>query len=155
MEFYQLNTFVKVADEGNLTRAAERLFTSQPAISAQIKALEEELGVELFERSSRGMRLTAKGQLLYDQAAATLAAAEQLAALGATLTLVARNEAKAADAARAITEGAAVFGVVVFAMTGAPLALIGVLMHVLLGGAVWPTEEKLAGFVGDAGRGGC
>jgi hypothetical protein len=55
----------------------------------------------------------------------------------------------------AITEGAAVFGVVVFAMTGAPLALIGVLMHVLLGGAVWPTEEKLAGFVGDAGRGGC
>lgn len=78
MELYQLNTFVKVADEGNLTRAAKRLFTSQPAISAQIKALEEELGVELFARSSRGMRLTTKGQLLYAQAAATLAAAEQL-----------------------------------------------------------------------------
>lgn len=78
MELYQLKTFVNVADEGNLTRAAARLFTSQPAISAHIKALEQELGVELFERSSRGMRLTAKGQLLYAQAAATLAAADQL-----------------------------------------------------------------------------
>lgn len=48
----------------------------------------------------------------------------------------------------AITEGAAVFGVIVFALSGAPLALIGVLMHVLLAGALWPSEEKLAGFVG-------
>jgi uncharacterized membrane protein len=52
----------------------------------------------------------------------------------------------------AITEGAALFGVIVFALTDAPLALIGVAMHVLLAGALWPTEEKLAGFVGDAGR---
>lgn len=78
MELYQLNTFVKIADEGSLTRAAELLFTSQPAISAQLKALEEELGVALFERSSRGMQLTAKGQLLYKQAADTLAAAAKL-----------------------------------------------------------------------------
>jgi len=78
MELYQLKTFVKVADEGNLTRAAELLFTSQPAISAQIKALEEELGVALFQRSSRGMELTAKGRLLYEQAAETLDAAARL-----------------------------------------------------------------------------
>ena len=78
MELYQLKTFVKVADEGNLTRAAEQLFTSQPAISAQIKALEEELGVALFERSSRGMQLTAKGRLLYQQAVETLDAAARL-----------------------------------------------------------------------------
>jgi hypothetical protein len=52
----------------------------------------------------------------------------------------------------AITEGAALFGVVVFALTGSPLALIGVVMHVLLAGALWPTEERLAGFVGDARR---
>jgi len=78
VELYQLKTFVKIADEGSLTRAAELLFTSQPAISAQIKALEEELGVTLFERSSRGMQLTAKGQLLYRQAQATLEAAAQL-----------------------------------------------------------------------------
>lgn len=78
MELYQLNTFVKIADEGSLTRAAERLFTSQPAISAQLKALEEELGVALFERTSRGMQLTAKGRLLYDQALETLNAAAKL-----------------------------------------------------------------------------
>lgn len=78
MELYQLNTFVKIADEGSLTRAAELLFTSQPAISAQLKALEEELGVALFERSSRGMQLTAKGRLLYGQAVETLAAAAKL-----------------------------------------------------------------------------
>lgn len=78
MELYQLNTFVKIADEGSLTRAAELLFTSQPAISAQVKALEDELGVTLFERSSRGMRLTAKGRLLYDQAVETLNSAAKL-----------------------------------------------------------------------------
>lgn len=80
MELYQLNSFVKIADEGSLTRAAGRLFTSQPAISAQLKALEEELGVALFERSSRGMQLTAKGRLLYDQAVETLNAAARLKA---------------------------------------------------------------------------
>lgn len=78
MELYQLTTFVKIADEGSLTRAAQLLFTSQPAISAQVKALEEELGVTLFERSSRGMQLTAKGRLLYDQAVETLDAAARL-----------------------------------------------------------------------------
>jgi len=78
MELYQLKTFIKVADEGNLTRAAELLFTSQPAISSQIKALEDELGVTLFERSSRGMNLSAEGQLLYQQAQQTLLAAQQL-----------------------------------------------------------------------------
>lgn len=78
MELYQLNTFVKIADEGSLTRAAELLFTSQPAISAQIKALEEELGVTLFERTSRGMQLTPKGRLLYNQAVETLTAAAKL-----------------------------------------------------------------------------
>ena len=80
MELYQLNTFVKIAQEGSLTRAAELLFTSQPAISAQIKSLEEELGVTLFERSARGMQLTAKGRLLYEQALATLNAAARLKA---------------------------------------------------------------------------
>lgn len=78
MELYQLKTFVLIADEGNLTRAAEKLFTSQPAISAQVKALEEELGLSLFERSARGMTLTAAGQQLYESAQQTLASAEAL-----------------------------------------------------------------------------
>ncbi len=75
MELYQLRTFVAVAREGNLSRASERLFTSQPAISAQVKALEDELGVRLFERSARGMRLTAPGSLLLGEAEKALAAA--------------------------------------------------------------------------------
>jgi DNA-binding transcriptional LysR family regulator len=78
MELYQLRTFVKVADEGNLTRAAEQLFTSQPAISAHIKALEEELGVELFQRTPKGMLLTPAGELLYRKAAGILVSADEL-----------------------------------------------------------------------------
>ena len=45
MELYQLKTFVAVAEEGNLTKAAERIYASQPAVSGHIKALEEELGL--------------------------------------------------------------------------------------------------------------
>jgi len=78
MELYHLKTFVKVADEGNLTRASQALFTSQPAISAQIKALEEELGVQLFSRTPKGMLLTKPGRQLYEQAKLTLDAADQL-----------------------------------------------------------------------------
>jgi DNA-binding transcriptional LysR family regulator len=68
MELYQLRTFLTVADEGHLTRAAEKLFTSQPAVSTQIRALEEELGVKLFDRSPRGMTLTGAGVTLQEQA---------------------------------------------------------------------------------------
>lgn len=68
MELYQLRTFLAVAEEENLTRAAEKLFTSQPAVSAQLKALEEELGVKLFDRVAKGMKLTMPGQALREQA---------------------------------------------------------------------------------------
>src|SRR5688500_9731410 len=68
MELYQLRTFLTIADEGTLTRAAEKLFTSQPAISAQIKTLEEELGVRLFDRGARGMKLTREGVALQEKA---------------------------------------------------------------------------------------
>jgi DNA-binding transcriptional LysR family regulator len=75
MELYQLKTFVAIAQEGSLTRAAERVFTSAPAVSAQLKALEDELGVKLFERTPRGMTLTAAGRSLLDEAERTLASA--------------------------------------------------------------------------------
>lgn len=78
MELYQLRTFVAVAEEGHLTRAAERLFISQPAVSAHIKALEEELGVILFTRSARGMQLTREGQALKAQAEAALKSVGEL-----------------------------------------------------------------------------
>ena len=72
LELYQLRTFVAVAEEAHLTRAAEKLFISQPAVSAHIKALEEELGVALFTRSPRGMQLTREGQALRPRAEAAL-----------------------------------------------------------------------------------
>jgi DNA-binding transcriptional LysR family regulator len=78
MELYQLKTFVAVAEERSLTRAAERVFTSPPAVSAQIKALEDELGVQLFERTPRGMVLTSAGERLLEEAQVTLAAASRI-----------------------------------------------------------------------------
>lgn len=68
MEIYHLKTFVAVAEEENLTRAAERLSMSQPAVSSHIKLLEEELGLKLFTRSPRGMILTPAGQEIWDSA---------------------------------------------------------------------------------------
>ncbi len=78
MELYQLRGFAAVAELGHLTRAAERLHLSQPALSAQIKALEDELGVALFERSPTGMNLTAAGKRLLPGATGILAAAAAL-----------------------------------------------------------------------------
>ena len=72
MELYQLRGFVAVAELEHLTRAAERLHLSQPALSAQIKALEDELGVQLFERNPAGMTLTAAGKHLLPDAARVL-----------------------------------------------------------------------------------
>jgi DNA-binding transcriptional LysR family regulator len=78
MELYQLRGFAAVAEFGHLTRAAERLHLSQPALSAQIKALEDELGVQLFERGPAGMTLTAAGKRLLPDAAKVLAGAASL-----------------------------------------------------------------------------
>lgn len=91
MEIYQLKTFIAVAAEGNLTRAAERVFTSPPAVSAQIKALEDELGVRLFDRSARGMVLTAAGQRLLAEAQRTIAAAQALQSTAAQIRGQARG----------------------------------------------------------------
>lgn len=78
MELYQLRTFVAVAEEGNLTRAAERVYASQPAVSAHIKALEEELGLPLFVRTPRGMQLTEIGNGLKLKADTILLAANDM-----------------------------------------------------------------------------
>lgn len=64
MEIYQLKTFVTIAQEGSITRASELLFLSQPAVSAHIKAIEDEIGFLLFERTPRGMLLTENGKKL-------------------------------------------------------------------------------------------
>jgi len=84
MELYQLRSFVTVAQLGHLTRAAEKLHISQPALSGHIRALEDEFEVVLFERSPAGMLLTAPGARL-------LAAAERILAAAQAF----RNEARA------------------------------------------------------------
>lgn len=62
MDLVQLRTFVAVAEEEHLTRAAERLHLSQSAASAHVKAIEESFGLQLFARTRRGLELTAVGR---------------------------------------------------------------------------------------------
>ena len=64
----QLRTFVTVADEGNLTRAAERLYLSQPTLSGHLRRLEEQLGVPLLTRTASGMEMTGQGAILFGKA---------------------------------------------------------------------------------------
>ena len=80
MELYQLRSFAAIAETGQLTRAAEKLHVSQPAVSAQLKALEEELEFALFERTPKGMRLLPEGRTFLEHARGILAAVEQAAA---------------------------------------------------------------------------
>jgi len=80
MDIHQLKTFVTVAREGSVTRASAILHLSQPAVSAHIKAIEEALGLGLFERTARGMSLTRDGERLLAKAEQTLAAHHELLA---------------------------------------------------------------------------
>lgn len=83
MELHHLRAFVTVAEEGHLTRAAERLCLSQPAVSAHIRSLEEELDVSLFLRGPKGMTLSSAGNALLERARRVLnEATDLLAAAG-------------------------------------------------------------------------
>lgn len=68
MEIRVLRYFLETAREGNMTRAAERLFISQPTMSKQLKELEKELGTKLFTRSNYNVQLTDAGILLRERA---------------------------------------------------------------------------------------
>jgi len=77
MSVEQLQTVVAIAEEGALVRAARRLHISQPPITRRLAALEDELGVLLFERLPRGMRPTAAGDELVRRARVILAALDE------------------------------------------------------------------------------
>ena len=68
MNFYQLSYFKKVSETGSVSRAAEELLLTQPAVSKQIRSLEDELGERLFDRIGKKLFLTKAGALLYSHA---------------------------------------------------------------------------------------
>ncbi|CAG2157869.1 HTH-type transcriptional regulator BenM [Cupriavidus yeoncheonensis] len=81
IELRHLRYFVAVAEERNFTRAAERLHIAQPPLSRQIQQLEELLGVQLFERNTRPLRLTDTGRFFYTHALQLLAQTTELEAM--------------------------------------------------------------------------
>ena len=72
----QLQTFVTVASEGSMTAAADKLFLTQPAVSQQMKNMEDDLGVELIVRGSKQIKMTAQGEMLYEHAKKILSLAQ-------------------------------------------------------------------------------
>jgi DNA-binding transcriptional LysR family regulator len=76
VELRQLRYFIAVAEEGSFSRAAGRLHVSQPPLSTQIKGLEDELGVQLLERSNRGVSLTPAGLVFFEETRTALARLE-------------------------------------------------------------------------------
>ena len=85
MELRHLRYFVAIAEERSFTRAAERLWVAQPGLSTQMRRLEAELGVKLFERHTRGADLTRAGELFLERARAALTAADVAGATGRDL----------------------------------------------------------------------
>src|SRR5690242_15274567 len=78
MDVVQLKTLIHVAELGSLSKAADRLNIAQPALSRQIRLLEDELGVFLFDRPGRGMVITEVGREVLDHATRVMAELEAI-----------------------------------------------------------------------------
>ncbi len=87
MNFNQLKYFITLIQEGNFTIAAERLEISQPALSIQIKALEEELEFRLIDRTRKPLELTAEGELFLNRAREIVQLTEQLKDISLELSM--------------------------------------------------------------------
>jgi DNA-binding transcriptional LysR family regulator len=92
LDFDQLKSFLEVARHSSFSRAAERCFRTQPAISSQIRALEEEVGARLFDRSGAKVSLTAAGKVFRDYAEEALAARKGVVAAIAEMDHTPRGE---------------------------------------------------------------
>jgi LysR family transcriptional regulator, low CO2-responsive transcriptional regulator len=92
MDFDQLETFLEVARHNSFSRAAERRFRTQPAISAQIRALEDEIGAKLFDRSGGKVALTGAGKAFQKYAEDTLEQRKQIITALAEMERVPRGE---------------------------------------------------------------
>jgi LysR family transcriptional regulator, benzoate and cis,cis-muconate-responsive activator of ben and cat genes len=91
MDFRHLKYFVAVAQERSFTRAAERLYISQPPLSRQIQQLEEELGLLLFDREARPLALTEAGRFFYGRAVRMLEQLDESIAMTRRLSQVERR----------------------------------------------------------------
>lgn len=92
MDFDQLETFLEVARHSSFSRAAEKRFRTQPAISSQIRALEEEVGAKLFDRSGGKVALTAAGKVFQQYAEQTLDSRKTMLVTVAEMERVPRGE---------------------------------------------------------------
>lgn len=92
MDFDQLETFLEVARHCNFSRAAEKRFRTQPAISSQIRALEEEIGARLFDRSGGRVAVTAAGKAFQQYAEDAVAARKHIISTMAEMERVPRGE---------------------------------------------------------------
>jgi DNA-binding transcriptional LysR family regulator len=92
MDFDQLETFLEVARHASFSRAAEKRFRTQPAISSQIRALEEEVGARLFDRSGGKVALTGAGKIFQQYAEQTLEARKTMLITVAEMERIPRGE---------------------------------------------------------------
>ena len=99
LKLKDLRYLVAVADTRHFGRAAERSFVSQPTLSAQLKKLEEYLGVQLIERAPKRVSLTAAGEEIVERARRILEASEEIVELAKGHTRSARRPAQAGAAA--------------------------------------------------------
>jgi Bacterial regulatory helix-turn-helix protein, lysR family len=108
VELRQIRSFLSVAETLHFGRTAELIHINQPALSLQIRALEEEVGVRLFERNRRKTTLTAAGAAFRDDAAAKRAGSHTVEVAGASRSVYVSHPKQVADviesAARAVSK---------------------------------------------------